>query len=125
MSAFNLFTLESAPVNWSDLSTHKTLTCVDHTDARFTSKNPLTRSLFVIESADCDCDLNTETEKLRVVIEDSVSRETCKHLNVKEIGMVGYFKDSQDCGYGCKIVKCEKCDETFESHRSIYGCKIG
>jgi hypothetical protein len=48
----------------------------------------------------------------------------CKHLNMREIGMVGHYGDSKDCGYGCKIMQCEKCGETFESHRSIYGCKL-
>lgn len=44
------------------------------------------------------------------------------HVNVLEIGSVGHYGNSEDCGYGCKIVKCEECGAVFESHK---GCKKG
>lgn len=50
---------------------------------------------------------------------------THDHLNVVEVGMVGHYGNSEDCGHGCKIVKCETCGAVFESHRSVYGCRKG
>lgn len=47
------------------------------------------------------------------------------HINVREIGMVGHYGNSKNCGYGCKIVKCDGCGAIFESHRRVYGCNKG
>lgn len=44
--------------------------------------------------------------------------DVCRHLNMLECGML-------NCEYGCKIVKCEKCNKQFASHRRIYGCPKG
>lgn len=49
-------------------------------------------------------------------------KDLCTHLNVLEIGMVGQYPNTHDCGKGCKVVKCEKCGDIFESHNASYGC---
>lgn len=46
-----------------------------------------------------------------------------KHLNMREIGMVGQYKGTEDCGYGCKVYKCETCNEEMVIHNATYGCK--
>lgn len=33
--------------------------------------------------------------------------------------------DTIDCGYCCKVMRCEKCGKEFDSHRKIYGCPQG
>jgi hypothetical protein len=46
-----------------------------------------------------------------------------RHLNMREIGMVGRYKNTEDCGYGCKVYKCETCGEERVMHNATYGCK--
>ncbi len=47
----------------------------------------------------------------------------CEHVNMREIGMVGYFGKTEDCGFGCKVYHCERCDYKTAIHYSTYGCK--
>lgn len=53
-------------VDWSDYSTHKTLTCINHTDLRWSTKNPWDRSIFFTDwsANECDCPFSD----LRVLI---------------------------------------------------------
>lgn len=45
-----------------------------------------------------------------------VFKEKCDHSYfLYEVGTIG-------CGYGCKIVRCEKCGEDFPTHSASYGC---
>lgn len=46
-----------------------------------------------------------------------------KHLNMREIGMVGHYPNTHDCGYGCKVYECEQCGEKKVIHNATYGCK--
>ena len=59
-----LVILKDAPVDWDDRSFHKVLTCVNHPEARWLTKNPWDRSIFVRKGAnggdietdpECDC----------------------------------------------------------------------
>ncbi len=47
----------------------------------------------------------------------------CKHTNMTEIGMTGYFGKTEDCGHGCKVYHCERCDLKKLMHNATYGCK--
>ena len=47
----------------------------------------------------------------------------CAH-DYSEIGMFGHFGDSKECGYGCKIYLCSKCQLAIGKHNATYGCKI-
>lgn len=49
----------------------------------------------------------------------------CEHFSSLEIGTVGHYENTKDCGYGCKVVKCQRCEAVMESHRKIYGCPQG
>lgn len=44
---WEMVALKDAPVDWEDRSFHKTLTCVNHPRARWSTKNPWDRSIFV------------------------------------------------------------------------------
>jgi len=55
---------EIGAVDWSDLSTHKKLTCVNHQGMVYGTKNPWTRNLHILEideslagtgKSECDC----------------------------------------------------------------------
>lgn len=74
-----LHTLREAPVDWNDMSTMKSLTCVNHPGALYSTKNPWERSLHVIQvptpedmkpgehrtsTGECECPF----DDLRVVI---------------------------------------------------------
>ena len=61
---WEMFPLKDALVDWDDLSFHKILTCVNHPRSRFITKNPWSRSVFMIRGVaggpemideECDC----------------------------------------------------------------------
>src|SRR4051812_24163559 len=43
---------------WDDRSFMKELRCVNHAEARYLTKNPYDRSIFVIGPIECDCPLS-------------------------------------------------------------------
>lgn len=60
-------------VDWDDLSTHKTLTCVNHPKSRYSTKNPWSRSVFCHKGANggdamFDEECNCPFSDMRVVI---------------------------------------------------------
>lgn len=43
----------------------------------------------------------------------------CKSWRWTEVGM------TDDCKYGCKVIRCSDCGTEQVEHRSIYGCPLG
>lgn len=66
-------TYERKLVDWEDRSCHKTLTCVNHPKARWSTKNPWDRSIFPLKginggSGNFDEECSCAFSDLRVVI---------------------------------------------------------
>ena len=111
--------------DWDDLSTMKTLTCRNHTGARYVTKNPWTRSLHFVKgdptvgpTTECSCDF----DDLVQIIEDAdqESPEAAKKLasqvhDAATFGTAWDLMGTTDCPEGCVVEPDGKCPHGYLS----------
>lgn len=64
--------VELGNFNWTnDFSYHRTLTCINHQEMRWSTKNPFQRSIFYISQEECGAECNCPLADMRVIVEES------------------------------------------------------
>lgn len=109
-----LHELADAPTDWNDFSFHKQMTCVNHPELRWTSKNPWHRSIFFVSwmiASECSCPFTD-----------------MRYVEVNDGGTDDGRTDAQtfaccESGRACThlLARCEGGQEAHEAHVDLNG----